>query len=70
MKQKGVQQCGICERWTDEGTNLPSGLQDGKGRTPSDNFVCDRCRAEIHAVRQVKRQSGKFLRARMLSEAA
>ena len=70
MKQKAVQQCGVCERWTEKGTNLPSGLLDGRGRTPSDNFVCDRCQAEIRAVRQVKRQSEKFLRTRMLSQAA
>jgi len=66
MKEKKLQQCGLCAEWTRNGESLPSGNKNVKtGRTPIDNFVCTRCKRECESNWFLRRQ-----RAGMIGRAA
>jgi hypothetical protein len=39
-------ECGVCGLWSQYGHALVSGRRDVMGKTPCDNWVCDRCHGE------------------------
>jgi len=51
VRSKGMQQCGLCARFTRDGDHIPSGNRDPEtGITPMDNFVCWRCEREARGA--------------------
>ena len=48
-------ECGVCGLWSQYGHALVSGRRDAMGKTPCDNWVCERCYGERGLLAEVGR---------------
>jgi hypothetical protein len=58
---KEPEECGVCGRWTSQGSAVESENKRKDGTTPMDNYVCWGCQREARNLREVGDAAKRYL---------